>query len=367
MRLFIFGAGASYGAQEGVVERPHQKPPLTNQLFEKHYTNVSASPVGIEERKLAEFSKGIEEAGGDLETWLTDKWEQVQQISSPYYKERYLNDIGRFTFYLWHVLKTTSANYNPSKTRYVDLLTKLENIEEDYRLISFNYDTLLDRAVQDISGITLNKFEKYLKANYIKLHGSVNWFVGKRGDDENVRENYSISHATERIRVYAENYYKRSEALNWSTMQIYEPKAPILNDDDAVTNKMSRHAIYYPLMFIPVTVKMYNLVSDFEKNLLKPAEEMIQKAHDIFVIGYRARDDIARYLLRFTAPTARVRVISTSMLEARSIADSIRPFAINCKDIDGMQWKFEELVELYGTNEFEEAIGHHTERIRAKA
>ena len=69
-------------------------------------------------------------------------------------------------------------------TNYIDLLEDIEDWRvrsqerERICLVTFNYDTLLDRACRTVLGVRLDSLGAYLgEGNYIllKLHGSLNW------------------------------------------------------------------------------------------------------------------------------------------------------------------------------------------------
>lgn len=54
---------------------------------------------------------------------------------------------------------------------------------------------------------------------------------------------------------------------------------------------------FFPLMFLPLTGKMYDFVEEFMTRILEHGKTMIGRAKEIYLIGYRARDEIIYEIL----------------------------------------------------------------------
>ncbi len=87
----------------------------------------------------------------------------------------YLRDL------LWDIPNAWDAQA-PGQTNYHLILQRLdrwrESVNTRVALVTFNYDTLLDRAMEDVLGIPLRSIEQYIadpRFRLFKPHGSVNW------------------------------------------------------------------------------------------------------------------------------------------------------------------------------------------------
>lgn len=85
---------------------------------------------------------------------------------------------------------------------------------------------------------------------------------------------------------------------------------------------------FYPLVILPLTVKAYGLVPPIQEVFSKAAELMSQ-AEEVFLVGYRAADQIVRELLA-NPPTREgtfLHVVSLNEASAREIMDRVAGFA----------------------------------------
>ncbi len=61
---------------------------------------------------------------------------------------------------------------------------------------------------------------------------------------------------------------------------------------------------FYPLIFMPLSSKLYPFVDGFSETIIQRSKELIKKATEIYLIGYNAKDDIIKdILLEAPAPT----------------------------------------------------------------
>ena len=91
-------------------------------------------------RRLA----GIKTAGS-LEKWLTESWEKIGSLKQAATKSAERALFGRITLYIWNLLREVSKTYDNSNGYYL-FAKGLKAQDEAFGLISFNYDTLLDRS-----------------------------------------------------------------------------------------------------------------------------------------------------------------------------------------------------------------------------
>ncbi|TSC71872.1 MAG: hypothetical protein G01um101438_875 [Parcubacteria group bacterium Gr01-1014_38] len=319
MKVFIFGAGVSLGAQEKSGTQARTTPPLTQDLFSPNYKD-SAEAVGLPNAHLDVYREQLRKSKS-LEAWLTAKWEHIQQIGSPEHRRWELNEFGKITFYIWRLIQGVSTAYNTDLTLYRHLLRKIRANEEAYGLITFNYDTLLDRAVQEEFGCALIDLDVYEQARYVKLHGSINWLMRKRPEDRSINRVDSAG-ASDSFRILASNMYKEA-ALSAAGLMVIDPSSETMNNLNGLRNVMISTETYYPLLFLPVTTKQYAYVHGFEEKVMQQARNMLQQAQHIYLIGYQAQDEIIRDVMSGVRPNTPLQVVSRNAQSAVQISDRV--------------------------------------------
>src|SRR5262245_44136573 len=132
MKLMIFGAGASVGAQMGLPQAI--RAPLVDELFatsvERGYLKFAAE-VGLTELDLKGFQTAFQSAGGSLERWLTQKWDEYQSSQSEFSRRSLGSMFGRLTYYMWRLMQEVSDTY-PSARGYNTLLQRLADEGDEY-------------------------------------------------------------------------------------------------------------------------------------------------------------------------------------------------------------------------------------------
>lgn len=288
MKVFIFGAGASSGAQnQQTYTKDHAATaPLVDGIFDEKYADI-ASEAGIELGKLELESK----ASGSVERYLAQRWENISTLQ-PLQQEAERRLYGKLTHYCWRILSEVSSTF-PDAQGYSPLLRKLHEKNEDYALVTFNYDTLLDQSVADVSGQPLTHLADYGAARLFKLHGSVNWYLpARQGEAAPLGHSF---YPEILIRQTTGRMYTGG-ALNIQAMQVVDPMLRISKYQEVAQLHGNRH--FFPLLFIPMAGKLYESVQDFSKKMIEPAEEHIRQASEIFLIGYSAKDQLIFELLR---------------------------------------------------------------------
>ncbi len=183
MHVYIFGAGASLGAQPPNL-LAECVAPLVDELFAKQYESYAVQ-VGLTQRALADLRSAIGTA--PVEDWLTRTWGEIQQLREDTSRTSARARFGRLAFYIWRLFLGISATYHDANLFRV-FLDKLVVKDVPFGLITFNYDTFLDQAVEQVLGVPLTTMEDYRKANLIKPHGSINWIAGRpRGAEVRLR------------------------------------------------------------------------------------------------------------------------------------------------------------------------------------
>jgi hypothetical protein len=178
MLLVIFGAGASYDSIASLTNIGNAvgRPPLARHLFTATYDGyVERHPVaGPLIAHLRELPDGT-----NLEAEL-DRI-QTEEVPRSFTRRR---QVIALRYYLRDVL-TVAAKFEkeaPAQTNYHRLVDRLMRWQEGtgapIALVSFNYDTMLERAVSVVAGIPFPDLASYVaneKLRLFKPHGSVNW------------------------------------------------------------------------------------------------------------------------------------------------------------------------------------------------
>lgn len=291
MKIFVFGAGASQASQNQVTYTSShpERAPLADDLFSEQYKDSWIEGLSFD---IAECRENTKEGG--LENWLTQRWNNIASLSTERAKHSERSWFGNVNLYIWNLLNKVSKTY-PNAQGYTPLLRKL--YDKDFGIISFNYDTLLDQSYQDVFRSTLSNQNKYLDGNFVKLHGSINWFLKKRDGDLPFSPSRHRGDTASRVREIAENIYNGAP-MNLSQLEIIEPKHNSLSNIPEVMSYFSTDGYFYPLLFMPLTGKDYSVVSDFRDVMVAKAEEMLSKATDLYFVGYRASDDLIHELLK---------------------------------------------------------------------
>lgn len=322
MHVYIFGAGASKASQAKKV-KDSKTSPLVNELVNDRY-QVFAKHVAFPLNELRSYKK-FTKLKPSLEALLTKRWNKISQLKTEPSKDAERTSFGRFTFYIWKLLLAVSETYDEDNL-YRLFLNNLRRQDEKFGIINFNYDILLDHAYQDIYGYDFSKINNYIKFNYIKPHGSVNWFIGKRTQDSLIGGEY---HRDTKVRLNkAANLIYGKLPLSLDKRIVIDPSHRDLKTVDAIIARADGQ-YFYPLIFIPVTLKMYDLISGFEQKVITAGKKLLSQASEITLIGYQAQDEIIIDMLKDIRKGVKLNVIS--LKDSFNIAKHLIKLAPNLK------------------------------------
>ncbi len=312
MKAFIFGAGASKGAQELLEPlRPESIAPLINELFDNRYQTYADGILTADQFKQCQEGA----ASGRFEEWLTERWENIAQLSPKNVAAEKAFFAG-IAFFLWNLLTHVTNGTRPAHG-YQALLKKLLQANENFALISFNYDTLLDRAVQGVFETSLTTLASYQKFGLIKPHGSINWILPKRISDPDIRNN-SFEYA-QRLLLAKEHMFQ-DEQHQMARVEIYPPDSPRLGNLSYLIDNLG---YCYPLIFMPLTSKQYDTVDTFANSVISSGKDWLRQADEIYMIGYRANDEIIKELLSVVPQGTTLHVVDRSQSGAEEIMTSV--------------------------------------------
>lgn len=323
MKIYVFGAGASLGSQN--PEQPltsQSRAPLIDEIFSPRYKDLALHILSASE--LATFNTEIEKRPDkSVESWLEEQWNVIPTIPSTANKNSQTRLFGRKAMYLWNVLRMVSNSYDENNI-YRLFLKNLSDENKDFGIINFNYDTLLDKAYQDVFHNTFLSVENYLEENFVKPHGSVNWLLKKRDDDLDIPSN----HDTDLRIKMAMNQFFMNGSISITKLQVIDPMLEPFREPD-IARVWERLGIdyFYPLVFLPLAQKNLDHINNFYEQVIGKGKDMLQEAEEIYVIGYRAKDDIIKELFKLAPEGTPLHVISNK--NAETISKEIHSWAKN--------------------------------------
>ncbi len=181
MKLIIFGAGASFDSIHSYYDINNDdnnvwKPPLANEIFSNRYKFIEL----VNEFKGAMSLKSEIVLHNDLEEYFQELWEFASENKDELTYSKLINT----QYYFQRLFMEISDNYSLLGNSNYDVITNFaykysKKINEDVLFVSFNYDLLLDYAIERILNIKFKDINDYIKhpIKYIKPHGSCNWFI----------------------------------------------------------------------------------------------------------------------------------------------------------------------------------------------
>jgi hypothetical protein len=179
MLMVVFGAGASYDVRfRPSIQQPSDPViPLAAQLFDPVYGRFA-----VEFPACQPLLRRLRAAGSDVE-------QELEAIRTEAARQTFLaRQLEAVRYYLAALIEDAEGRCLRSLpdqvTNYIDLLEDIEDWRVRTRepkkvcLVTFNYDSLLDRACRAVLGLKLNTPGAYIhEGDYIvlKLHGSIGW------------------------------------------------------------------------------------------------------------------------------------------------------------------------------------------------
>jgi hypothetical protein len=167
----------------------------------------------------------------------------------------------------------------PTNLRYRTLVDRIERLvargEHPVLYVTFNYDTLLERAISDtvIQGFpAINAYISYQRRTLIKLHGSVNWrrktdgLLAPLSGGQPQQNAEWLMDRFENIRLTREY-----EVGLWHQFIIRQP-------------------VFLPAIAVPTEHKA---IGDFElpEEHLNALRELLPRVDQVLVIGWRGHED----------------------------------------------------------------------------
>lgn len=278
--MVVFGAGASFDSVPSFPPNPQNltglsvfRPPLANELFDGRPRFVEVRTRFPDCHPIIPYLQN-RDPDQSVESIL-----QTLQAETSEYPER-KKQLASIRYYLQMMLWGCQYSWELDVSKGVtDQITLLDQIrhwnksKEPVCLVTFNYDTLLERALSTI-GIKIENLSDYISNDHfklIKLHGSVNW-------GRTITTNLRSDPTTNAWETVHEIINRISEL---SISNIYH----IVSDQPAVfVNNIG----VFPALAIPVESKL-----DFEcpSDHIEVLKQMIPEVDKLLVIGWRASEE----------------------------------------------------------------------------
>jgi hypothetical protein len=174
MLMVIFGAGASY---DSAPDQGIRRPPLAAELTE--YPSVAAKYPAS--RAVIDYlDRAAENGSTSLEAGLAAFAELAERSTDR------MMQLTAFRFYLCEVIQNATRAWldaTHGRTYYLALFNYLlewqERSKEPIRIVTFNYDTLIEDALGSLfTGWRFDSIASYVSRRdwtLMKLHGSITW------------------------------------------------------------------------------------------------------------------------------------------------------------------------------------------------
>lgn len=210
---------------------------------------------------------------------------------------------------LWNCQQGWRA-YHRGITNYVVLLRQIEMWRQAHHesvcFVTFNYDTMLEEAMDQVLGFQFRGIDSYLCPEYavVKLHGSINW--GREIENQSA---ISAPHT-----YNAERLIKEAATLQVGNHYRLVGTRPMYRDGDPAR-------VVFPALSIPVERKdEFNCPSDHVERL----KELLPKVTRIVTVGWRATDrDFIDLLHKHLAEKPSLMVVSGDSAGAKETVGNL--------------------------------------------
>ncbi len=103
---------------------------------------------------------------------------------------------------------------------------------------------------------------------------------------------------------------------SWDQLLVIPPRHVAMRNYETVFRWVS-YGSFYPLVLLPLTTKMHDFMPALIPDMIERAQRLLARADNVYVVGYRARDEIFRSMLETVRQGTRLHVIgrgSTSQI-----------------------------------------------------
>lgn len=304
--VIILGAGAShdYIDSRDQVKNSQYRPPLTKDLF--NTKNFEA--IITEFREVGKLTGDILYAvrgGQDLESFLLTIREKA--LAGKSHRQQQLVAL---MFYLHKLFQKVTDNYgDQSANNYHRLINQIQDNSGDATIITFNYDSLLEQSIVNLS--QLSDLQSYLKGpiKVIKLHGSCDWvFYFEATWPEHIKDAGGI------YKFLLQNY----KTLDERSKQ--EQEIHIKREYEQSSGGRPRY--YYPAIAIPLPNKHAFVCPDDHVKVMKKS---LSQANKILIIGWKAGDEnLIKIFEEIISHPVEVTIVSKGTQDAKEVENKLK-------------------------------------------
>lgn len=330
--VFLLGAGASKSYD---LSPTGQHMPIANDFFSiysklpinfdpwalktklLYYLNLRD---GLNHLDLFDFNEDIEDLHSEIQIQAYDIIKNNKNNKS--FREQ-ITLAAYYELIFLFIAGINQIQNGPISQTHLDLAKLVTN---DDAIITFNWDTLMDRALMEITdwncdagyyvrplGIYRNKWMNTKIANIhmprlLKLHGSSNWLTSfvtiENGEEIPMQvlstDNFFVYESTQNpYSTYAGRYMDGYEPFSYGyyppnlqtegraapdgfLITQIRPKNPLMREE--ISDDLG--VVSMPLIIPPVRNKKYDFFGNLFTNLWTEAEKQLIEADKIFIIGY---------------------------------------------------------------------------------
>lgn len=299
--VLIFGAGASYDIDPGVIGMP-----LSKNLYRSQVEDDLVSQALRAWPNLWRYSSSMnklidsEKYQGDVEKYLADLWRSAHGTTRVALEPRDIV-VSSFFYLLWMCSLFEQEGWANKPNNYSRLFGVLNSPSPPFHIsdvISFNYDTVLDHDFRDRYNVQ-NSVQAYLDKRWgrprlIKPHGSANWYV--------------ICPVTDKLKVLISDQGDVNEKVRTLSTVLLDvgwelEDVRITNTARDVQDKLetnygeSADNVQRPVMILPLVDKSATIDEGF-KPISQAMQDAINQADQVILIGYQGKDNDFRQVLR---------------------------------------------------------------------
>ena len=304
--VFVFGAGASYGAY--AKQAKVKTPPLTATVFNEHRILQGATKanalISLMKQAKAELGKSFDFEKSLAKLVKSKTPERLTQLMDLRYQIHSIIQQGAFGGY--------ASTPRQSLSLYEDLWFRVKEYFDsiEVRFINVNYDTILEKGIADSEGI-FEDFNAYIANNDWKLyhpHGNISW---------GYKIPKNIQSATQ-SKWSRESILGLAPSTEISDLELEKSKTPFPGEPYLLQEGL------IPAIALP-------LAGSYEKELFVSPDSHIQDMKDecgspdiLVLIGWRALDEhILEILNNGEIRTKEVHIVSGSIEGAKEIQKTL--------------------------------------------
>jgi hypothetical protein len=295
-KLIILGAGASYDSTYDHNLTWDQRMPMTNYLFEDRFLDVLKKYNGA-----YDLSSEILLGKTSLEDYFQKQWHKIERT----HDQALLNKIINTQYYLHDLFSTLSEKFsNSRKCNYLNLVKlaheyTTHNPGEYIPIVTFNYDTLLEDALQRHLQYNYHHMDSYIDSSQYKLlvfkpHGSCNWV---RKFKPGFAPTTFIDQHVNSIDLMAKHIYVNNKSLNQIQNHLEQDVTLYIKNPNP-NAKIKQNSIYnnhYPWMLIPYKDKDALIMPDNHEMTLT---HTLTKVEEILIIGWKGAETTFQKILQ---------------------------------------------------------------------